>query len=142
MKILNYKSTEPIFFQDMAVGGDLEFLHIVVIADSPTGQRIAIQIIKIGILLLKIGPQLVVLAGICPHMAVGLNRRSGGLFGDDAPVDQVEDSDAIFRQVWIPLYCYEEPHISVRGDESGSSFPIVSRNEMRFVPDGFEAFVN
>ena len=87
MKILNDKTEEPIFFQNMAVGGDLEFLSIFVIADSPTGQRIAIQIIKIGILLLKIGPQLAVLAGICPHMAGGLNRRNGGFFGDDTSVD-------------------------------------------------------
>ncbi len=72
----------------------------------------------------------------------GLNRRYGGFFGDDTSVDQVEDSDAVLRQVWIPLYCYEEPQISVRRDEPGSSFLIGSGNKMRLVPDDFEAFLN
>jgi hypothetical protein len=87
MKILNDKTKEPIFFQDMAVGGDLEFLSIFVIADSPTGQRIAIQIIKIGILLLKIAPQFVVLARVRSNSAGRFNRGNGDFFGDDAPVD-------------------------------------------------------
>jgi hypothetical protein len=47
-----------------------------------------------------------------------------------------------FDKFGFPLFDYEKPQISVRGDEPGSRFPIVSRNEMRFVPDGFEAFVN
>jgi hypothetical protein len=87
VKTLNYKSTEPVFFQDMAVGGDLEFLRIFVIADSPTGQRIAIQIIKIGILLLQFRPKLVMLARVSPHAAGRLNCENGGCLGDYASVE-------------------------------------------------------
>ena len=53
MENLNYKTEQPILFQDMSVGGDLDLPSIFVIEDSPTWQRIAIQIIKIGIPLLQ-----------------------------------------------------------------------------------------
>src|SRR5271157_865260 len=77
VKILNYKSTQPIFFQYMAVGNDLEFLGIIVIADSTTGQRITIQIIEIGILLLQFRPKLVMLARGSPHAAGRFNCENG-----------------------------------------------------------------
>ena len=66
MKVLNDTIMSRIFFQDMAVGNDLEFLLFVVISDSPTRQGIAVQIIKIGILLLQFGPKFVVLARVRP----------------------------------------------------------------------------
>lgn len=67
-----------------------------VVQDSPAGQRVAVEIVKVSILLLQLSPHLVVLAWICSYTAGGLDRGDEDFLRNDPAVDQVEDSYPVF----------------------------------------------
>ena len=73
IKVMNDTGNELVFSQDMAVGYDLEFLLYLIIKDPSPWQGVAIQITKIGNVLMQFRPKLIVLARVRPDSSGRLN---------------------------------------------------------------------
>jgi hypothetical protein len=116
MKFLDTTGNDLFFFQDMAVSNDLELLLFVVISDLSAREGVAVQIIKIGILLLQFAPKLIVLARVRPDCAGNFDSIKGSCFGKDASVDQVEDANLrVFHTLALQIVSANPLREQIRG---------------------------